>query len=216
MEAAIDLQKYKQVSTNLPLKYYDGNIETSIKLGPQVIADKSAYNQVRAASSIFSIGGDWDAYDMGAPFSTDLIGYSYDITNPVGKYLYETYHVKSLLRETKKFETPYSAYDVEMGYQALNFNSNGSCGALYEHQLNAATVKERSKYIAKVAYAKAGYWVNGYNPSGKSSLPSESTIMRNLPLTLRFFQDGKMILHLESDANSNWVEVKYPYQNESY
>ena len=90
------------------------------------------------------------------------------------------------------------------------------CGTRFQHYVNPLTINGRLGYKSIVAHILDGFWVKGFNPKGSQTVTDPAVFMKRLPLNMRFFQDGRMILHIESDYNSNWAEVRYPFQNVSY
>ena len=126
------------------------------------------------------------------------------------------YQISAALRETKKYETPLYRNAGVLG----NFNlvpdltAGNGCPSGYRHQIktaNPAVINDHAKLSPYYTTGATGFWLPPRTPA--SFVPGNiETTMQQLPLTLRFFQDGKMILHIESDSGSNFNEVKYNFR----
>jgi len=160
----------------------------------------------------------WDYYDVGMGFSTDLVGYIIKADTPVGKYLKSTYSVDSILREAKKYEVPQSSYMVNLVNGRMINSGQGSCPAgQFSHSISNLTINNLDSFTPNVSEYNNGFWVEGHDPeSGYKPLPAASVYMQRLPLEVRLFQDGRLILHEESDTQNNWTKITYPFQKENY
>ena len=220
INAQVKLLDLRQAGTNLGLNYFNPTSSQLLVHGSQINSNNDLNNINRAPASMLTpFGPYWDYYDVGEEFSNDLIGYSFDIKKPVGAYLKATYKVDQILREVKKYEVPLSTYSVDIAHGQMIYNKAGNpqvCGSLYQHYVNPLDIPNRVGYMSDVDHFIMGFWVNGYNPLGIKAIPSADVIMQRIPLSLRFFQDGKLILHLESDYGSRMTEVRYPFQTVGY
>lgn len=220
INAQVKKSDLRQVKTNSAVNFYNPTTSHLEVEGPQF---QNLREKNKVDRSLASFGATakphWDYYDMGEMFSIDLIGYKFNIQNPVGAYLKETYRVDTILREAKKYEVPLSTYSVDLAHEQMYLNKTtgtAACGALFQHYVNPLKIAERVSNMAGVNHFVQGFWVNGFYPKGAQSIESKDIIMKRLPLNLRFFQDGKMILHINSDYGSNFTEVRYPFQAVGY
>lgn len=220
INAKVKTLNFRQNGTGYALDYYDTITTQLVQHGAQITANDGQNRIDRGLASMQTpYGPFWDYYDVGEAFSNEVIGYKFDIKNPVGAYLKETYKVDQILREVKKYEVPLSTWAVDLGHGHMIHNKAGNpglCGSKFQHYVNPLDISNRLGYMVDVFYFLTGFWVMGNSPTGVQAIPSTDVIMKRLPLNLRFFQDGKMILHIESDYTQNWGEVRYPFQSVGY
>jgi hypothetical protein len=97
-----------------------------------------------------------------------------------------------------------------LGHGTLNVNFNGACASGYEHDLSSLNIANVAASAPFYSMSISGFWLNGTSPS-LISPGTAAAAMQAAPVTLRFFQDGKLILHLESDSVSNFNTVSINY-----
>ena len=210
-------QKYG--NTLITTSYYGTYSFGSMDTGSHYKKSKDLYAQNVINNSVITTEltpNPWynDYFDTGELFSTELVGYKFDPKKPIGKYLKDTYGVTSILREVKRYETPYSTQTVIFSNAPLT--RTGTCKNGFKHSLNNLLILDRMSYRIPIVDEIDGLWPSGASPSSLPSLPTPETYMQRLPLNLRFFQDGKLILHLESEYDNQFTEVRYPFESEGY
>jgi hypothetical protein len=149
----------------------------------------------------------WDYYDVGSPFSTMFVGYKVNLDSDVGRWLNQTYGIKSILREVKKYETPLkaSAHILTRGH----LSRNGQCAGNFRHDFSV----QANNYITfapAVNKITIGHWIDPSNPTAFVT-DELSVAMRKVPLTYRFYQDGKLIKHIVTDFGQAYTEVNYNF-----
>lgn len=203
---------FVQVGTGAAVDYHQE--ENALNAGSELSSQASAAIQSMAGMGFatnFNLIR-WDLYDVGEPFSTTLVGYDLSTHFPaVAQYIQNSYQVTTVLREIKKFETPLALNTAIIGHGNLSIDWNGSCsGGGFEHDLAALTIANYVNLSESYLSGAEGFWLRGQSPA----LPSTATVqtaMQRLPVTLRFFQDGKLILHLESDTGTNLNRIDYSF-----
>ncbi len=186
-------------------------VNATIQDYPFALGQLQTYNDTDGAFHMHSLKNFWDWYDVGNPFSSVLIGYTINKESTVGSLLSAKYGgIKEVLREIKKFETPKAAASVILGHKGLD-STIQSCGpgSGYTHNLNL-TIQSIDTHVSLLDLEKLG-WFYPEEPPSFVDIETVRTTMGRVPLTLRFFQDGKMILHLESDFQSNFRKITYPF-----
>tara|TARA_B110001454_G_scaffold219200_1_gene251788 strand:+ start:9165 stop:12656 length:3492 start_codon:yes stop_codon:yes gene_type:complete len=207
--------KFVRVGTGESIRYYQSL--KSIAAGPGWAEKAAAYNTARSdilvpTTNTFTNPIYWDYYDVGEPFSTNLVGYDFNWhSKEVAKYLKTTYQITSALREVKKFETPLSKETGILGHGQLAINWSGSCASGYQHDLSSLKIENYSKYSPYYGTGANGFWLTSQQPKQYQAI-AVAEAMKKLPITLRFFQDGKLVLHLESDSSSNFNQVNYNFR----
>ncbi len=155
----------------------------------------------------------WDYYDVGTPFSNDLIGYDLKYHFPdVSNALRMNYQITTALREVKKYETPLAKNTGVLAHSNLTVNWSGICSSGYRHEFPSSyMINNYVNFAPFYTNGNSGFWVSGNSPQSIAKTTVQAA-MQNLPLTLRFFQDGKLILHIESDSSSNFNQVVYNFR----
>jgi hypothetical protein len=167
------------------------------------VSDHYSYRDIGATPQGASIW--WDYYDVGEPFSINQVGYQIRLHSTVGKYLSDTYNVRSLLREIKKFETPLGHQTMVLDHAILQ--SDGTrCGSGFRHNLSYSMDFIPSLH-PKLEQRAQGYWYESESAPNIFLLNTLEQTMRRLPYTLRFFQDGRMILHLQASTGTTAAPV---------
>lgn len=208
--ANVNARDIRQLGTGLPITAYSVDDEV-YAFGSQMTADSDqnkTYVESVAAGNKESSAVYWDYYDVGAPFSSTLVGYPVDLTTPIGQWIDTTYGVKTLLREVKKFETPLKTHAQVLKYAHLNVNSR--CGPRYRHQLST-NINNYVNYIPKVKTFARGHWLDSETQPSADTMLSAQAAMQRVPLTLRFFQDGALIKHVVTDFSDGVTSVTYPF-----
>jgi hypothetical protein len=210
----------QQIETGLPLKFYASQKQFFAQ-GPGFQTNSNAFNLDRSAISMVPNFPSeyWDYYDVGLPFSNEVTQYSFNPKNPIGQYLTQTYTVNFLLREMKKYESPLPQSAVVFAHGALQNQGSSGCGTGYQHALSPLVIQNYINFQPSMNYWAFGFYAGTNVPNGYTNPPNPQVIMQRLPLELRFFQDGKLILHMESTGGTsspNMVEVRYPFQNGTY
>ncbi len=149
----------------------------------------------------------WDYYDVGEPFSLSFVGYSLNLSSNVGKWINDTFKIKSVLREVKKYETPQTTNAKILARGHLN--RNGTCGSLFKHDFNVS-ILDYVQHAPKVDRTVAGLWIDPSNPTVLSR-DDLANAMKRLPLTYRFYQEGKLIKHIVTDFGQVYTDVNYNF-----
>ncbi len=208
--ANVNARDIRQLGTGLPITAYSVDDEV-YDFGSQATAEleqNDTYVEGVAVGNKDSLAMYWDYYDVGAQFSSTLVGYPVDLTTTLGQWIDTTYGVKTLLREIKKFETPLKANAQILKYAHLNMNSR--CGQGYSHQLNA-NINDYVNYIPKVKTFARGHWLDSETQPSADTMLTAQAAMQRVPLTLRFFQDGVLIKHVVTDFSDGVTDVAYPF-----
>lgn len=207
--------RFVRIGTGESIKYFQtqNNISAGTGWDEKVAVYKTSRADIVVPSSNTNTNPVyWDYYDVGELFSTNLVGYDFNWhSNAVAKYLKATYQITSALREIKKFETPLSKETGILGHGQLAVNWSGSCQSGYQHDLSNLKIENYQKYAPYYGTGANGFWLSGQNPR-QYKVENVATAMKNLPITMRFFQDGKLVLHLESDSGSNFSQVNYNFR----
>ena len=208
---------FLQVQTAQPLTYY-------LKSSPPLQAGATLTTQGQNAWTALNSSGAqftsnwmlnyWDYYDVGEPYSSSLVGYDLTTHYPaVSNYVNNSYKVTSILREAKKYETPLALSTAIIGHGNLALQPTGSsCSGNFEHDISGLSIAGYAGYSDFYTAGVDGFWLASDPPANLPSTTTAAAAMQALPLTLRFFQDGQMILHLETDSAANFNQVKYSFQ----
>jgi hypothetical protein len=199
-------KQFREVGSNSIVGGFQNGDFTVATRGPANTAITSANLANRAGTSVLPIfrylAQYWDYYDVGEEYTDSVIAYDIDITKTIGEYLFRTLGVRKLMRETKKYETP-----MGLGSTFLTYNSipkgtaeGGACG--YRFPLSS-TVNQISRYNPFVSEYQIAVLRQGESPQSRFNFTQTmAATMQRIPLDIRFFQDGTMILHLLTDYNS--------------
>lgn len=204
--------KFLKIGSGEPVTYF--RAQNRMPAGSAWDASLTDYRTSRTGfvgGKSASIPEYWDYYDVGLPFSTNLIGY--DLTthfSDVVNLLRMNYQITTALREAKKYETPLAKNTGILGHSNLSLNWAGACtlGGIRHEFSKAYAISNYVNYAPFFTNGYGGFWVDGSAPKIGTGTTIQAA-MQNLPLTLRFFQDGKLILHLESDSGSDFKEIVY-------
>ncbi len=150
----------------------------------------------------------WDIYDIGEAFSFSNVAYEFDTNKTIGDYLFRTYNVKKVLRETKKFETPLGYSSHVLSVDSLNsWEKTQQDGKdLYTFNINK-TIPDILEFTPKIMAVIMAFLLEGEDPITNIPIDDITTSMKEVPIDIRFFQDGVMILHLVSDFGANTIKV---------
>ncbi|MBN8537709.1 MAG: S8 family serine peptidase [Deltaproteobacteria bacterium] len=208
--------KFLRIGTGENITYYRRN--SNYMSGPAWDTLQTLYQNDRSNLKPLNPGTSvanykfWDFYDVGQPFSTNLVAYDFSgHYENVASYLSSAYQISSALREAKKFETPLAKGTGLLGHGNLSVNWSGSCSSGIKHELSNYVISDYIKYAPFYTTGASGFWIQGGTPNNYVGTTT-ALAMRNLPITLRFFQDGKLVLHLESDSGSNFRQVDYSFK----
>ena len=176
--------------------------------GPDVRPLVSAFYQDRAGTSFKPMGASqfWDWYDVGEEYTPSVVAYELDETKPIGDLLFRSHAVKKIMRESKKYETPLSAYSFPLGQDQLSEGAPGDNSCPFRFSLNkeidglAGVSPKMSAYIR--AFLRVG------EPAEQFTAVDDPVLsMKEVPIDIRFFQDGVMILHLVSNFSTQTFRV---------
>ncbi len=170
----------------------------------------SSYLQARSDSSVVQLleyySRYWDYDDVGEPFSSNTIAYKME-PKTIGSYLAANYGgVKKLMREIKKFETPLGVASQVVAFQSLAAGTVGDASCPYRLAVNVTT--PNLKRLAPTLGSVLAAILEQNEPP--MVLPSHDTMdqaIAEVPLDLRFFQDGVMILHLVTDYGTRTTPI---------
>jgi hypothetical protein len=136
-----------------------------------------------------------------------VVGYDIDNTKPVGKYLYNKYgHIQTLLRETKKYETPLGAGSWVFANVDVPTGTPNGASCPYSFTFTQ-TINNISQYSPSVYAHIRALLKSGDSPISNPALDDMIASMQQVPIDLRLFQDGAMIQHLLSDYGSNVTRI---------
>ena len=214
---SINARGLKQIGTGADIDFFL-NPGLNLTAGTVLTAQYAARSAAIAAAGFpttpyySDVNYLWDWYDVGEAFSSNLVGYDMSRTySSVASMLLNTYKVKTVLRETKKFETPLAKGTMVLGLANLNMSSNAACGAnSFQHTLPTWTLANQTDSSPFYTTSSVGFWTRGSSPQ-QFSPSTVAAAMQRVPLTVRFFQDGKMIMHVESDTGSTFYPVPYTF-----
>lgn len=195
-----------------------GDLLGSIQLGKVLIADLGqgmtpileSYNLDRSGISFYESDDAyyWDYIDVGEPYTPSVVGYSVNTENTVGDYLFNTLNISKFLREVKKYETPLGITSQVLDNITIANASpdRGSCPH-YRFEVTAQVANIASFNPWLNSYIRAFLKVGETPLEGVTVDTDIDNVMLEVPLDMRFFQDGVMMLHLLSDFGSNTVSV---------
>jgi hypothetical protein len=209
-------KSFRQVGTKLPVNYQSFYQFTQAGTSPSQTL-KFDLSQLGGVDSRVVAGeywpNYWDYYDVGQQYSNVLVGYDlsthYSVTQ---SYMKNTYSVGVALRENKKFETPLHDLTQVVGHNVMLVNWNGNCANGFELDVgpNGALSIPNIGYDMSLQNVVSGFWLSSEQVPSLNKVDTTNALL-NVPLTLRFFQDGKLILHLETDSGSNFYQVPYGF-----
>lgn len=198
-----------EVNRGIPIGAIQSTYVSENPSGDQVDSLISNYLQSRSDSSVELVGNDsryWDYDDVGEPFSSNTIAYSLK-PNTIGRYLAANYGgVKKLMREIKKFETPLGVASQVVAFQSLAAGTPGNASCPYVLKVNATTPGLRRLVPALGSTLNAILEPNEPPMVGLDHDTMDQAIAE-VPLDLRFFQDGVMILHLVTDYGTRTTPI---------
>lgn len=199
-------KQFREVQTNTVVGGFQNGSFTVATAGPANSAITSANLANRSGTSVLPIirrlAHYWDYYDVGEEYTDSVVAYDIDTTKTVGEYLFRTLGVRKLMRETKKYETPMGLGSTFLTYSSIPKGTmeGGACG--YRFPLSA-TVNQISSYNPYVSEHQIAVLRQGETPQSRFNFTQTmAATMQRIPLDIRFFQDGTMILHLLSDYSS--------------
>ncbi|GEM_PF-6295360 len=199
-------KQFREISSNTIVGGFQRGSFTVATRGPANTAISITNLANRAGTSVLPLSRRdslfWDYYDVGEEYTDSVIAYNIDITKTIGEYLFRTLGVRKLMRETKKFETPMGYGSTFLTYSSIPKGTaeGGACG--YRFPL-ASTVSQISRYNPFVSEFQLAVLRQNESPQGRFNFPQTmATSMQKIPLDIRFFQDGVMILHLLTDYGS--------------
>jgi hypothetical protein len=165
----------------------------------------------RAGTSVLPLTRDylyyWDYYDVGEDYTDSVIAYPVDISKTIGEYIFRTLGVRKVMRETKKYETPLGLASTFLSYESIpkGIEAGGTCGHRFSFN---RTISNITSFVPPTSEFQAALLFQGESPLARASIDPISLVMQQIPLDIRFFQDGVMILHLLSDYQSNVIRLE--------
>ncbi|MCJ8276284.1 MAG: S8 family serine peptidase [Bdellovibrionales bacterium] len=201
----------RQIGTGEAINFYHQN-EALIDVGSMVTMNVEASKEYQKAAATApysdSLSKYWDYYDVGQSFSSSLVGYAINTESEIGQSIEDEYGVKTILREIKKFETPLKKAAHILKNDHLEID--GRCGAGYNHNFSSQ-VNNYINYNPELRKYIQGYWLDSEQQPTEKQRDALQAAMKKVPLTLRFFQDGKMVKHIVTDFGDSFEEVGYPF-----
>jgi hypothetical protein len=152
----------------------------------------------------------WDYYDAGEAFSDRTVRYSLAPLSGVGVYLKNTYSVGSLLREIKKFETPLHYGAIQLAVKSVERAPERCSDNRYKFNYTATV--DLNGYAPGLTERVMGFFPN--RPASISLNVAEA--LRRVPISIRFYQDARMVLHSQSNTASEFTSLRYPFHEDGY
>jgi len=188
---------FREVATGHPIAQIQEQTVPIVDHGSGVSPLIEAYLLDRSGASTFG-SQFWDYYDVGEGYTPSIVAYSLDQTKPIGELLFRNHGVRKIMREVKKFETPLSTYTQVLDHDSLTTRAPGGSACPHRFTMNK-TINGMTQFRPAMKAYLLAYLKQGESPMTNIAIDDPDESMKTVPVDIRFFQDGVMILHLLSD-----------------